>query len=340
MDPIEGTVLIYRIGSLGDTVVSLPCFHAIAERFPDLNRVVLTNLPGSANAPFLMDVIGPSGLVHDCIAYRAGMGLSGYLALAAQIRSLNVSRVIYLAPERSLSSLIRDVCFFRLAGVSAFSGLPWRREERQVLTLADGSVEREASRLARNIASAVGTIDLNDLRFWDLRLSATEREAALELTGLSLEPTLAINLGGKDRRKDWGSARWSELVARLSALGWVDTLLFVGAEDDRAQSDIVAASWSGRVVNLSGRCSPRVAAAALAQSSLFVGHDSGPLHLAAASGVPSVGIFGNLNRARQWHPYGDHVHIVQDDDGIDAIDVARVLAAVEQLRGQVRESNQ
>ena len=44
-------ILIYRLGSLGDTVVALPCFHLIARKFPHAERVLLTNFPVHAKAP-------------------------------------------------------------------------------------------------------------------------------------------------------------------------------------------------------------------------------------------------------------------------------------------------
>ena len=44
-------VLIYRLGSLGDTVVALPCFHLIERTFPGAERVLLTNFPVHAKAP-------------------------------------------------------------------------------------------------------------------------------------------------------------------------------------------------------------------------------------------------------------------------------------------------
>jgi heptosyltransferase-3 len=59
-----------------------------------------------------------------------------------------------------------------------------------------------------------------------------------------------------------------------------------------------------------------------------VGHDSGPLHLAAASGVACVGLFGALNKPRKWYPFGVGHRILHDLAGVDQIPVAAVLEAV------------
>src|SRR5579885_653705 len=62
-------ILIYRLGSLGDTVVALPCFHLIARRFPQADRRTLTNLPVAARAPAMSEVLRHSGLAHGWLAY-------------------------------------------------------------------------------------------------------------------------------------------------------------------------------------------------------------------------------------------------------------------------------
>ena len=63
-------------------------------------------------------------------------------------------------------------------------------------------------------------------------------------------------------------------------------------------------------MNLCGALTPRESAAAIARARLFVGHDSGPMHLAAAVGTPVVAIFAARNIPRQWFPYGKQHQVV------------------------------
>jgi ADP-heptose:LPS heptosyltransferase len=60
----------------------------------------------------------------------------------------------------------------------------------------------------------------------------------------------------------------------------------------------------------------------------FVGHDSGPLHLAAGVGVPCVGIYGDYNKPKCWHPMGTNHRIVHDIRGMPAIRPEDVFSAV------------
>ncbi len=65
-------VVIFRLGSLGDTVVALPCFHLIERAFPDAERIVLTNHPVSSKAPAVESVLRSSGLIHGTVSYQIG----------------------------------------------------------------------------------------------------------------------------------------------------------------------------------------------------------------------------------------------------------------------------
>lgn len=61
---------------------------------------------------------------------------------------------------------------------------------------------------------------------------------------------------------------------------------------------------------------------------IFLGHDSGPMHLAASTGTPCVAIFGNYNMPRQWYPFGDQHRIIHNLAGLQAIHPEDVSAAV------------
>ena len=71
--------------------------------------------------------------------------------------------------------------------------------------------------------------------------------------------------------------------------------------------------------------------ALLVRHFFFIGHDSGPLHLAALVKTPSIGLFGNYNAPIKWHPTGPQVSILHDMRGIDYIAVEDVILALKKL---------
>lgn len=329
-----GRVMVYRLGSLGDTIVALPCFHRVAEVYPDAERIALTNVPVHAKAAPLEAILGGSGLVHRFVDYPLGLRSPGALwRLRRRIRDLDAHTLVYLTPARGRAVAWRDLLFFKLCGIRQVVGAPLTRSLQRNLPQGGGAVERECARLARCLAP-IGVPSLAARTNWDLRLTAAERVEAAALTlPLAGAPSLVINMGGKAARNDWGMDHWTALAARLGARlpGW--GLMVVGGPEDRPRSEEIAAVWPGVTLDLAGRCSPRVSAAAMGAARAFVGHDSGPLHLAACVGLPCVGLFGDNNPPGKWHPPGPAHRSLHRIDGVRANRVDEVERATLEVLG-------
>ena len=328
-------VVIYRLGSLGDTVVALPCFHKVAKVWPDAERIVLTNFPVSSKAAPLEVILREGGLIHAAIAYPVGTrSVAKLWRLATHLRSLHADVLVYLTPPRGFRNAFRDWLFFKFCGFKDIVGVPLTDDLQKCRRVAaeNSSVvqveERECERLARCLR-ALGTVDLDDPAMWDLRLTDRElRAGAAVLAPLNSTPYFAINMGGKAKEKDWGLSNWRALLMRLSGQYPDAGLLIVGAAEDSERAEHLAGTWAGPVIDACGRLSPRESAAAMRNAVAFIGHDSGPLHLAAVTGVRCVGLFGNLNRPNRWHPRGQHHRIIHRMSGLDTITVSEVMDAV------------
>jgi ADP-heptose:LPS heptosyltransferase len=327
-------VLIYRLGSLGDTIVALPCFHAIDRAFPGRRRLVLTNVPVSSKAAPLAIILEPGGLIDGVIDYPVGTrSLLPLLRLRNAIRATGADTLVYMAASRGLKNVRRDMLFFRLCGLKTIMCAPTTGDLHDNRELPDGEQEPEAERLARCFAP-LGPIDLADRANWDLRLTAAEAGAAdAALAAMGATPFLAINMGGKVQPKDWGDDNWTALLAALVPAAGHMGIVAVGAAEDSERSSAVLVTWPGPTLDLCGKLKPRESAAALGRARAFVGHDSGPLHLAAAGGTRTVGLFGDYNRPRKWHPYGTGHRPLHDMRGVRAISVDQVRDAVLGLIG-------
>ena len=100
------------------------------------------------------------------------------------------------------------------------------------------------------------------------------------------------NAGTLSLERRWPAPRFAELAARLEAEDGIDVVL-IGADSERAYTDgVAAAASSGGVVSTAGALSAGMLAALLARAELVVSNDSGPMHMAAALGAPTVGLFG------------------------------------------------
>lgn len=337
-------VVIYRLGSLGDTVVALPCFHKIAQLWPNAERIVLTNFPVSSKAAPLEAILRGGGLIHQAIAYPVGTrSVRELWLLARRLRALRADVLVYLTAPRGLASAFRDWLFFRLCGFKEILGAPLNEDLQVCRTARDAPngplvQERECERLARCLAS-LGSIDLDDPAVWDLQLTASELAAgAAVLAPLRATRYFAINMGGKAQEKDWGLGNWRGFLERLSGLYPGAGLLIIGAAEDSTRAQEILDVWEGPYVDVCGKLNPRESAAAMRHAVAFVGHDSGPLHLAAASGVRCIGLFGNFNRPHRWHPRGRQHRIIHRMSGIHTITVTEVLDAIRDIMPQ-RQGN-
>jgi heptosyltransferase-3 len=329
---MTGRVLIHRQGSLGDTVVALPCFHLIRAAFPDSEVRVLTNMPVNGRAPPLSAVLEGSGLVDGYFEYPVSLrDWRGIWRLMRLIRAWRPDTAIYLVRRLRKRQVLRDLVFLWSCGIGKFFGLPLTRDQREPRRCADGLVEREAARLVRCLAP-LGAANLDDPANWDLCLTEAERAVPRRMVAdwAGTRRYIVLCTGTKQTINMWSEANWRALVASLLQ-AYPHRIVFVGGVEDHVLSEEIVHEHPARCINLCGTLGVRESAAVIAASSLFVGADSGPMHLAGAVGTPLVGIFSRLNPPGLWFPVGEQVRTLYPHAPgatIDSITPAEVSTAV------------
>ena len=117
-------LLIYRMGSLGDTAVALPVFNLLARVFRDAERRVMTNMPVNSDAPAIQAVLGDSNLVQGYFSYPLGTREpSQFFDLCRQIRAWGPDRAIFITERRGFA-LRRDQMFLHACGIHKILGAP------------------------------------------------------------------------------------------------------------------------------------------------------------------------------------------------------------------------
>jgi ADP-heptose:LPS heptosyltransferase len=137
--------------------------------------------------------------------------------------------------------------------------------------------------------------------------TAPRHERAAEKLVPPVGPVLAIGPAANWRGKQWRAERFAELALRLTASegplpGARVAVLAAGHERGQAEP-VLAAIPPGRAIDLVGRTELLTAAAVLRRCALFIGNDAGLMHIAAASGVPTLGLFGP-SPVGQYAPWG------------------------------------
>jgi heptosyltransferase III len=309
-------VLLYRLGSLGDMTVALPAFHLIAQAFPAAERRLLTSFPAHAKAPAASAILNNTGLVDGYIRYIYGTrNIIELLKLWWSILCFRPDLFVYMSGRTNVATTQRNLLFFKLCGVRSFVGVPLTPEMHQWKIIGPGDMrESESERILRNLAP-LGSMDLSSPASWDLCLTTTEKDKARAALGaLACKPLIVCGPGTKMQAKDWGRENWQALIRALNTRYPGAGLAMIGAREDADVSDFAAAEWAGPKVNLCGTLTPRESAAvfAIARDShcVFLGPDSGPMHLAASAGVPCVICFSARGLPGVWFPAGSNHKVI------------------------------
>ena len=301
-------VLIYRLGCIGDTVVALPALRLVARAFPYAQRKVLTVFPNGAKVAPMDSIIGPINLVHGYYCYpMSTRDPRTLLDLLRTIRQWKPEVLVYCNASRGRLKTVRDALFFKACGIRHLIGVPWTMDLQECRRTDNPELwESEARRLLRGLATLDNGLPAGSLN-WDLKLTTEERATAEK--ALSCWPEscrfVCASIGTKACTKDWGFERWAALFRLFSLDAPGAGLVLVGSSDEHEPSDRLSREWQGPTLNLCGQLTPRETAAVMERAVFFAGHDSGPMHLAAAAGTPCIAIFSAQNLPGEWYPFGD-----------------------------------
>jgi len=315
-------VLVYRIGSLGDTLVAVPSLRAIRAHFPSARVTMLCDRHSGQSYVLASDLLAGSGLVDDFLHYpidatvigRAMRPLAmGRLLLA--LRRRRFSALIYLAPSnRPAASVARDRRFFQAAGIPrliGFRGFPDFEAPRPASGFA--RVPQEADLLlARLAADGIAVPAPGEA---DVRLpigAAAQDEAARFRQGLAPDggrTWISTSPGTKQAVNRWPLERYEEVLRALIARWDVWPVVFGGSQDVEDARRIVRACGRGHVA--AGTLSLPAAIETMRGCALHLGNDTGTMHMAASAGIPCVGVYSSRNLPGLWFPYGPGHHVLR-----------------------------
>jgi ADP-heptose:LPS heptosyltransferase len=297
---------------LGDHLITVPIYKRLRSMYKDDRLVLICNVPAKGNSK----LVGPTSFLPPTLFdewhhYPVGSNLRAALETFFLLRGLRLDELIYLMPRRTIAQGLRDRLFFWLARVPLTGLRIQSREQRPRPIVGSQLVEHESDRLARLVGLEIEKTP----RDLSIDITDAERSEAAALLGDEDVCTIAVNIGGKLDIKDWGVDKWSALITELAAISGIERLILLGAADEFDYSERLRQLWPRSSHNFCGRLAPRLSAAVLAKAQLFVGHDSGPMHLASAVGVPVVAIFCSRDLAGHWFPLGavTRVHYTKID---------------------------
>ncbi|MBO9200160.1 MULTISPECIES: glycosyltransferase family 9 protein [Niastella] len=293
------SILIFRTGSLGDSLCAIPAIQAIKKQYPLADVDILTNT-GYSNL---------AGLHHllEKDLYREIINYYGYSKrkLFQLLRQKKYDLVIQLPQvDATFSTLLRDLVIFRAVAPAGLgwhkSQVKWFRKTQARFLQFPNEVERLSLLLQRhNILPFTAETILTPLEC-DL-LHA--KEVLQQLGVSSLHNLIAVVVGAKRSQNRWPIAYFKQVIDHFSREYTI--ILIGGKEENELVQPLITTK---NVINTCGQLTPIQSAAAISLCSLSISNDTGPMHLSYAVGTPVIALFSSRDLPGKWYPSGkNHV---------------------------------
>jgi ADP-heptose:LPS heptosyltransferase len=312
-------ILVIKLGALGDFVQALAAMKHIREAHPDAHITLLTTSPfeALARASPYFNAVEPDGR-------SAGIGET--LSMISRLRAAQYDRVY------DLQTSSRSNLYFQLlrpfppewSGVAVGASLPHRNRDRGKMH----TLERQAEQLQEagiwpDAPLTPGSAPPADLS-WIIKKTGAARPMSSAGTA---RPYALLVPGASAHRpeKRWPVERFAELGQHLRDRG-LDVLV-VGGPQESALAMAIQRKVQAR--DLTGRTDFAQIAALGARATLAVGNDTGPIHLIAAAGAPTLVLFSAASDPTLCGPRG-HVAVLQAQD-LNELPVTDAIAAVARL---------
>lgn len=298
-------VLIVKLSSLGDVVHALPVATALRRRHPG---AYLGWCVGRAAAPL---VVGHRDLDAVFVLDRQHSAESAGVVRGSHRRLGRAMRACRFDVSLDLQGLLKSAWLAYLSGAPCRVGYRSHQEGAFLLNRVQAVGPAQGRHVVENyleFARFVGAA-AEPVEFAIPRRQESEARAAnlLQEAGVGERPA-AVLPATLWESKRWPAARFGELCVLLAERGLHPVVLGGAGDAELCQAVVTAAG--GRAVSLAGRTAVGDLAPLLARCAVVVGSDSGPVHLAAALGVPVVAIFGPTDPGLT-RPYGPRVAVVR-----------------------------
>ena len=303
-------IMVIRLDRLGDLILSLPLIDSLRAAYPRAKIDILVR-------PYLLDMAGMIKSIDNVIVYK------GIFDAFRRLPNWKCDIVIDMLRDYKIEPAL----------ISLFSKAPIR------IGFKGGFREVLFNRSVDEFkGSGKNMVDLNLELLKPINVPACVTIPSLDAgNGPAKETlTIAIHPGGHYDSQRWPPARFASLVRKILERYSAKVVIIGGPDDREAAERIIKALDNSDVKAIFPTM--KDLAYLLSASSLLVCNNSGPLHLAAALGVPTISIMGPTDPVLWW-PNGSNQIVVRKDAGCGPSSLGRCidLITTEEVFGKVRD---
>ncbi|MEN6622571.1 MAG: glycosyltransferase family 9 protein [Smithella sp.] len=302
-------ILVFHVGSIGDTILALPALHMIRHNFPSVeihlfNSALIPNfihhrLYDNMNLFQKMMFIPTVGNFFQKTMIR--------LKIIFLLFAGHYDAVFYLsyAPRRN------DLILFRLLGIKTIyncckiSSFPEIPLYKIFLKSLDGyGLRRPVTFLDFHFSN-------------DEIMNANTAFAKLDIP--SDTKPFAVGIGGKQEACHWSIEKYRKLLKHITS-EYQLLPIYIGGNDDRSDANVLIQECGGYFL-ADSKLSLRETILFLQKCAFYVGNHTGGMHLAASSHIPCIGIFTARNKFRFWEPFGNDNIILREKIDCEGCDL-------------------
>jgi heptosyltransferase-2 len=305
-------ILIVRTDRIGDVLLSTPVIRALRQAYPQGYLAMMV-------APYAQDAVEGNPDLDKVITYDKDGKHKSWLSsfkFAWRLRRQGFDLAVILHPTNRAHIVSLLAGIRRRAGYDRKFGFLLTDKIKH--TKQHG--EKHELEYALDLVRYLGITPQDKALFMPIEPESEDWAKELFLReGLKEgDKLLAINPGASCPSKIWPDERFAEVADRLVRDYGFRRVFLIAGPKDISLAEKVAQNMRSPAVNLAGKTSVSQLASLLKRTHLFISNDSGPVHIAAALGVPVVSIFGR-NQAglspKRWGPTGKRSKALHKEAG-------------------------
>lgn len=298
------SILIYKIGNIGDIITAYPAIQLIRKNYPNAKITFLTS-PGSQKLKSSAQILKDQKLIDEILYYFDGKIFTHFF----KIRSLKIDLCFVMSHDKtSFFTELRNMIFFSTLNIKSTIGFNVNRVNFFVNAYSRKLPYPYKNEVDRNI-EILNLSRLKNINFFSYKFGQISKKIS-DVAVKSRNP-LIISVGAKIKSKKWDIKKFLEISKK-----WIaekGDIILIGGNDDLIDANYLNENlnrWikknnfdKNMIYNLCSNTSIDESIFLIANSTVLLSNDSGPAHLSSFTKTKVVSIQAPRDFKYKWDPY-------------------------------------
>jgi len=296
------SILFFKVGSMGDNIITLPVIASIKDMYPNIEITYLTT---SGKSPVSMENLIDKLYIKEFINYTD----KSKKELLNMLSNKKYDLVIDLTQPSSLIRTIRNMIIFRYLGID--KGIGWNISELSFLRKYQDNYNMVGSELEKYLTLISKYNVIPKKKFI---LGITDKEVLkidnlVEQYDLKDKNIIAFVAGSKRTANRWPIEYFDKVIEFI-----IEKTDYIPAIIGGKEDNILVDKLDQNILNFCGKLTPLESAEFLKRCELTISNDTGPMHLSYAVGTKIIGVFSARDFRNKWYPPKELGIVLRDDN--------------------------